>query len=137
MMVILLKPHLNDVPCMFRCTKINQGCFDFICHSMKADVHHFTFFQCTVSLKHKYKMVYVNKFLQQCFPDALNSTTVTRSQGPMVSTVPIKVHFYVVTPYKNMLSFNVGSSDVENLDSVRIYDPTFGLGNIKITGLKI
>ena len=127
---------LNADPCMFACTKVNQGCFDFIYHYMIGSFHHFIFFQCAVSLKHKYKMEYINKFLYQCFPDALNYPVVsTRRRGPSVSSVRIKVHFYVVTPYRNMLNFIVSSNDVENLNAVTVYDPSFEIKRIKITDL--
>ena len=75
--------------CFFVCTKVNQGCFDYVFHYIERKAHHFIFFQCTVASKHDLKMRYVGDFLCQCFPNYLQAGTSTRSKSnnnlPMIS----------------------------------------------------
>jgi len=119
--------------CLFECTKVNQGCFDFIFYykiNRSGNLeHHFVFFQCTVASQHNFKIKYIAEFLGLCFGVADSSS---RNNPRQIGSL-IKIHLNVVTTAPNFQNFVVYDSNVEDVNYAQIYDPTFTASSIRIT----
>jgi hypothetical protein len=100
--------------------KWNQGCFDAVYHWMNNEsMPCFAFIQCTVSMSHKYKLQFVSEFLQCLFP--LPGGVLTRC-GELSQSC--EVHFWTIVDENCFTGYSLG--DVEDVESVRNFDPRFG-----------
>lgn len=115
--------------------KWNQGCYDGVYYLLRDKIHHFWFFQCTISTKHRYLFQYVSEFLEACVP--LPAVRSLRSDGLLVQgRSGVRVHFYVVGTKESAKKVTVNKTDIDSIESVKFFDSTFNQSSIKVVYLQ-
>jgi hypothetical protein len=115
--------------------KWNQGCYDGVYYLLRDEIHHFWFFQCTISTKHRYLFQYVSEFLQACVP--LPAVRSSRSDSPLVQgRSDVCVHFYVVGTEESAKKVTVNETGIDSIESVNLFDSAFNQSSIKVVYLQ-
>jgi hypothetical protein len=117
--------------------KWTHGCYDGVYYLLSDDaIHHFWFFQCTISSTHSYLFQHVAQFLHASAP--LNNERSLRSNANLIQRdrPDVRVHFYVVGTKESAKEFAVRSCDIDGIESVQNFDPTFSKSSIKVVYLQ-